>query len=185
MVRFVVFHIYSSIMIQIEGYNNYFADKSGAIYSSNINRFLSPILNQFGYHYVILQKDGIKRKQLIHRLIAKCFLTYNDDRPFVNHIDGVKTNNCLSNLEWCNQSENTTHAFKIGLMKVSINSINNIRELGIKSSKKVINVKNGMVYNSAKEAAILEGINYKTLNGYLKNRYKNKTDLVYCTKLKN
>lgn len=169
-------------MIQIEGYENYFADESGHIYSSKINRFLSPIRNQFGYYYVILQKDSVKKKRLIHRLIAECFLPYNNNRPFVNHIDGIKTNNCLLNLEWCNQSENTIHAFNLGLMKVSINSINNIRRQGINSAKKVINVKNGMVYDSAKEAAISEGINYKTLNGYLNNRYKNKTDLIYDTK---
>lgn len=166
-------------MIQIEGYKNYFADESGHIYSSKIKRFLSPIRNQSGYHYVILQNNGVKKKHLIHRLIAKCFLPYNNNKPFVNHIDGVKTNNFLSNLEWCNQSENTIHAFKLGLMNVSINSINNIRKQGINCAKKVINIKSGVVYSSAKKAAISEGINYKTLNGYLNNKYKNKTDLIY------
>lgn len=166
-------------MIQIVGHDNYFASENGMIYSSRSKKFLKPILNQCGYHYVILQNKGVKKKELVHRLIAKCFLPYNESRPFVNHIDGIKTNNCLSNLEWCNQSENTIHAFSLGLMKVSDKSIKNIRQLGINSAKKVINSKTNRIYGSLKEASIAECINYKTLNGYLNNKYPNKTNLKY------
>lgn len=171
-------HTYSN-MKPIDGYNNYLAHESGKIYSKKVQRFMSPIFNQCGYHYVILQENGTKKKALVHRLIAMAFLNNPYNKSQVNHIDGNKLNNAVSNLEWCTQSENTIHAFKNGLMKVSKSSIDNIRMLGVRSSKEVINTKTGNIYTSAKEAAVKEGVNYKTLNGYLNNKYHNKTDLIY------
>ena len=53
----------------------------------------------------------------IHRIIAFLFCERKDEREVVNHIDGDKTNNHSKNLEWCNKSENTIHAYKIGLIK--------------------------------------------------------------------
>lgn len=166
-------------MKPIDGYDNYMADKSGQVYSKKIKRFLKPISNESGYHYVILQSKCVKKKVLVHRIIATCFLQNNENKPFVNHIDGVKTNNCLDNLEWCTQSENTIHAFKLGLMMVSKNSIDNIKKLGLMSAKPVIDVSNGMTFNSAIEASTYYNINYKTLNGYLKGKSPNKTTLSY------
>lgn len=172
-------------MKKIEGYDNYMADESGKIYSNKLKRFLKPIFNQSGYHYVILQNKGVKKKALVHRIIATCFLHNEFNKPFVNHIDGVKTNNCLDNLEWCTQSENTIHAFKNGLMKVSQSSISTIKQYGFNSAKKVLDISNGNIYKSAKEASVASGINYKTLNGYLNGKYPNKTNLVYMVRWRN
>jgi hypothetical protein len=69
-------------------------------------------------------KDGYLRTQIagktfvIHRLVAYAFVRNSTGKDFVNHIDGVKTNNCASNLEWCTRSENMKHAYALGL-KVS------------------------------------------------------------------
>lgn len=52
---------------------------------------------------------------LVHRLVAITFLDNHEGKPTVNHKDGVKTNNALSNLEWATYQENTEHAFKVGL----------------------------------------------------------------------
>lgn len=64
-----------------------------------------------------LYKDKKQYTFLVHRLVAKAFLENNDaERNHINHIDGNRFNNHLTNLEWCNSFENNNHAFDNGLM---------------------------------------------------------------------
>jgi len=80
-------------------------------------KILSQTLSN-GYLSVKLSKKGFKPITItIHRLIALYFIPNILNKPFINHIDGVKTNNNISNLEWCTQTENMQHSFKIGLSK--------------------------------------------------------------------
>ena len=69
------------------------------------------------YLGVKLSKNNIKKFKSIHRLVAETFIPNLENKKQVNHIDGNKLNNCVDNLEWCTASENTKHAFKIGLEK--------------------------------------------------------------------
>jgi len=67
------------------------------------------------YLVVCLCKNKRSHTNKIHRLIAKAFILNPENKRCVNHIDGNKTNNHISNLEWCTHSENMKHAYKIGL----------------------------------------------------------------------
>lgn len=53
----------------------------------------------------------------LHKIIAEAFLKKPKGKEYVNHLDGVKTNNKVENLQWCNRSENMTHSYEIGLNK--------------------------------------------------------------------
>lgn len=69
------------------------------------------------YLFVCLRKDGSNKNHLIHRLVAESFIPNPNNYPIVNHKDGDKTNNHVSNLEWCTQSYNLKHAIEIGTIE--------------------------------------------------------------------
>ena len=80
---------------------------------------MSPKINNWGYYSISLRdKDGKRTEYSLHKLVAKTFIpNLRGSKKQVNHIDGNKLNNSVYNLEWCNQSENTQHAYDIGLIK--------------------------------------------------------------------
>lgn len=77
---------------------------------------LKPQYDPQGYQMVGLRLDGSLKKhsKRIHRLVIEAFSPIKSKKE-VNHIDGDKTNNSLSNLEWCDRKHNSIHSWKIGL----------------------------------------------------------------------
>lgn len=78
---------------------------------------LIPQLTSDGYLKVTLSRNCKSKKYYLHRLVAIQFLDNLDDLPQVNHIDGNKLNNSITNLEWCTKQENQNHAIRTGLMQ--------------------------------------------------------------------
>ena len=78
-------------------------------------RYLNLRVHPWGYIYVGLTKNKTQTRFAVHRLVACAFSPNPENKPFVNHIDGNKTNNNANNLEWVTRSENAKHAFRIGL----------------------------------------------------------------------
>ena len=70
------------------------------------------------YNKVTFIKDGKKYGISVHRVVATAFIPNTKNKPQVNHINGVKTDNRIENLEWATGSENAKHAIKIGLQKI-------------------------------------------------------------------
>lgn len=70
-------------------------------------------LNNHGYLKVTLFKDGKGKTREIQRIVAETFIENPQNKKTVNHIDGVKTNNHLSNLEWATQSEQIVHSVNV------------------------------------------------------------------------
>lgn len=73
-------------------------------------------IDRCGYREVLLSENGKTRGFLVHRLILSTFKPIeNMDNYDVNHINGIKTDNRVENLEWCTRSENIKHSYKNGL----------------------------------------------------------------------
>ena len=72
-------------------------------------RIMKPIPNANGYIRVGLCKNGIRKNKRVHRLVAEAFIPNPEKLPEVNHKDEIKTNNELSNLEWCTKEYNSNH----------------------------------------------------------------------------
>lgn len=108
-------------MKQIPFAHDYYLDKDGNIYSSKRGwnkKKLNPSIDMRAggyYRLKIITNDNEKVSMFIHRLMALTFLPNPENKEEVNHIDGNKLNNNLSNLEWVTKKENMLHAHKLKL----------------------------------------------------------------------
>lgn len=150
---------------------DYFATEDGQIWSNKTHKYVAQRISPSGYYHVNLSIDGKCRTFQVHRLIAKAFLDATDVTPIINHKDGNKLNNHVTNLEWCTYQYNTQHAETSRLTHhaVGVNSrfgkfseedISNIRQLrnhGL-SQYQIANM-----YNVTRSSIqqILDGKNYK------------------------
>lgn len=95
---------------------NYDINKKQNVYIEK-EMILKYSLNNKGYKMIKLQKNKQKKTIAIHRLVAQTFIPNPNNFEQVNHIDGNKENNCVSNLEWCNNEYNHQHAIEHNLCK--------------------------------------------------------------------
>lgn len=141
-------------------------------------KILRPNIVTRGYCQVKLSKDGGKTHCfVVHRLVAEAFLP-NTNKSFnqINHINGIKTDNRICNLEWCDNSLNQKHAYKLGLRTPSPKAGRPRRKVRLIKGDTVLH------FNSIAETAIFLGnrnkiaqlkrvLNktprYKTISGYI------------------
>ena len=102
-------------MQQIKGFKDYSITNDGQVFSHKTNKFKKPFNDQVGYVRIQLYQDNKKKNYYLHRLIANTYICNPDNKPQVNHIDGNKANNSVSNLEWVTSKENMQHSFDKGL----------------------------------------------------------------------
>lgn len=128
------------------------------------------------YMYINLYKNGKLSSKRVHRLVAQAFIPNPLNKPQVNHINGIKTDNRAENLEWCSRSENMLHAYRNGLVKNNMNSINAMRKANIKP---IYQLKDGIIINefesvskASKKLKINEKLIYRVLGGFRKTTHK-------------
>lgn len=96
---------------QVKGFEKYKISDCGKVFSARNGKEMKAQIND-GY-YVVRLFDGTKYHfKRVHRLVAENFLDNPECFPIVNHIDHVRTNNHVSNLEWCDHSHNSSESAK-------------------------------------------------------------------------
>ncbi len=88
-----------------------------SFYCTYKGKEIKPKISTDGYYFVNACKNGKQKPLYYHRLVALLFIPNPENKLEVNHIDGNKGNNCITNLEWCTNKENVRHAHDIGLIK--------------------------------------------------------------------
>lgn len=98
----------------LEGFDcKYFITKDGRVWTNSRKNGIERFMKQYemdGYLTVGLLIGGKQKIFRVHRLVAMAFIPNPENKPYINHIDGNRKNNCVGNLEWCTQKENVIHA---------------------------------------------------------------------------
>lgn len=130
-----------------------------------------------GYLRVTLRKDGKEYYLSVHRMVAEAFIPNLTEEDCVNHKDGDKKNNNVSNLEWCSHSENLRHAFKQGLNRHKRNLTD--EEVIDIVTRKFQGQRAAYVYKDYEDKiskpgfySIWGGYNYPQIFNYVKENYK-------------
>lgn len=112
---------------------------------------IKPTMTSTGYPAIPLRKNGKMKIVRIHRILATLFVPNPSNKQDVNHINGIKTDNRIENLEWVTRSENIKHSYDV-LKRCKVDGALNGK------SKLLIDMQTGIFYDSIKFAAIAKNV---------------------------
>ena len=153
---------------QIEGYH-YSVSQDGRIRNDKTDKEKALRLNRYGYPVVDLYKYGKRKHCQVHRLVADAYIPNPDNKPQINHKDGIKTNNNIQNLEWATAKENMRHCVDNNLYTVNHGMLGKHNPNAGRHGKPIRIVETGEEFESTLECCRKKGFDdtgiYSVLSG--------------------
>ena len=137
----------------ITGSENYEVSNFGRVRNKKTGKILKGRKSDWGYIIVYLNQNGRRKNVKAHRMCAIEFIENPNNYPCVNHKDGNKENNHISNLEWCTYSQNNAHAYQTGLKTGkgaagTLNSQSKLSEYDVLNIREMLNIGHSCTYIS-------------------------------------
>ena len=160
---------------KVEGFEDYEISNQGRLkknlkyrkYRSYQSKILSPTKDKDGYFRTALSKNGKHYMRIIHRLVAIAFIENKENKPCVNHKNGIKQDNHVSNLEWCTVKENNIHAIKMGLSGQEGGEFHHMSKIKLKD---VLEIKENKNKLSQRELGVIYGISQTQVSRILRGK---------------
>lgn len=149
--------------------SNYKVTNTGRVRRNGVDRDKAT-RDRDGYPMVDLYKDGCRRTRGVHQLVAEAFIPNPEHKPEVNHKDGNKHNNHVSNLEWVTKKENCEHAWKTGLARPSYSMLGKKNPNAGRKTKKIRIVETGEIFDGLKACEMAIDGNNRHINDCLRGR---------------
>ena len=149
--------------MDIVDFPNYLIYDDGRVYSKEKNKYMKHLLDS-NYYRIGLNKNRKQKKFLIHRLVAIHYIPNPNNYPEVDHIDGNKINNHVSNLRWCSRSQNNQNKGVSKNNRLGIKNIRRTQDNGYRFQKKYNGKCHTKQFKTLEEAIQYKDVFYSTLD---------------------